>query len=63
MAGHSRRRTASLPLAYVPAIHVLDGVTEQMDDEENRDLRYRIRFVIHHPDKPSGFDFVDRESV
>ena len=22
MAGHSRRRTASLPLAYVPAIHV-----------------------------------------
>jgi predicted RNA polymerase sigma factor len=25
-------------------------VTEQMDDEENRDLRYRIRFVIHHPD-------------
>jgi len=25
-------------------------VTEQMDDEENRDLRYRIRLVIHHPD-------------
>jgi hypothetical protein len=25
-------------------------VTEQMVDEENRDLRYRIRFVIHHPD-------------
>jgi putative endonuclease len=26
MAGHSRRRTASLPLAYVPAIHVLQNI-------------------------------------
>jgi putative endonuclease len=75
MAGHSRRRTASLPLAYVPAIHVLQnfrmagGYVYILTNRQNgvlyagvtRPRAWKVRRIIApNPDWDDPFDTITK---